>query len=1107
MALCRHPVFNLQFTIPNLQFAILLSLVVGSSLPTSPGVADEQKQERYSAVLTDGRRISGDEVTDWGRPDGSPRLANQPLLQSPTPVRWLLDNALPASQTPDAFVEFWNADRLPGTVVETCVFGTDASDVMLPDHLVVEPQIELLDRQRKALPYVRVVLGMVRRIVWEPAADDRYRPATVFFRDGRRLEFRRHRFLDAGLSLLTESGVQSVGFDEIAEFHAPRIDPWEAYYDEVAVLSPQLEERLFQLETTTGLIATASAPRFEVASYSDAGQPDRWWHLIQPAWSLDALAVNYREIRLRRYFAADEVPLWRIEPIHAVNRSALHADWRRQTNRSVVGRPLESGPQGYGWGFGVHGLCELTFPLPPIVQRFRTQLKLDASAGSGGCVRASVFAGVLRPGEDAGAQRSRQRLYQSSLLIGSKDLLDTGNLQLKRIGPDDTALLTLAVDPVYNGHPKDADPLDIRDMLNWLEPTVLLDRAALAEAVRRRQAEAIWAWQGWTLEDPDRRAFRLHSLWEAMPGQGAGFRFAVASDGPLVLSRSVRVGSRQKWLILSAGRPAEETPGSIVEVRIDGEPAAEYEVPVRTPGRKEPSPLVVPLEALAGQSVRFQIVQRPIDANAKGAAVDWRAITFADRLPMLSEVFEDGAAWELLPDEGEEVAEAELQNEDAYSGTGCLRITPGGRCRIELADGPAAIRERPRWGEYRYLRFAFRKRGQGQVRIELGHDGEQDRKLQYFAGRGDPGDESAKRVWIWSTHADLPDAWIVETCDLHGDFNRFSGNVTSVTLSCTGGDEVLFDHVYLARTIEDLERVQVDRVATPDQAARAARAAMVEPSLEKAFPATVLLRGNGRTFSGVIVSPEGHVLTAGHCAMGPSDEVTVTLHDGRSLAGKRLGVDRANNTAMVKILDEGEYPFLKIADSGYDLLRELLLGVAHQVDFEPGRRPLAHLTWTTGEVDGLLWTNFGEPIVGSGGPLLIATNASPGEGRLVGVHGRSQWGKFLYTPIAKYQEHWDRLEKGDVWGQWAPGTGPLLGIFTAEEPNVCKISQLVPEGPAEKAGLRVGDVIQSIDGQPVADSDSLAPVLAAKDPGQEVQVKIDRDGKALDVQLVLGASR
>ena len=162
-----------------------------------------------------------------------------------------------------------------------------------------------------------------------------------------------------------------------------RCDAWDAWYDELVQLCPNVETRLYQVETTSGLVATTSLARWVPRFEGNSGDPDRWVHGIQPAWSLDILWVPCREIVVRRSWLPREVPLSRLEAIAtAKSRSAKVA-----INANSLGGPLRSQSLDFGWGLGVQGASELAFALPPAVRSFAAHVCLDRAAGKGGCIR------------------------------------------------------------------------------------------------------------------------------------------------------------------------------------------------------------------------------------------------------------------------------------------------------------------------------------------------------------------------------------------------------------------------------------------------------------------------------------------------------------------------------------------------------------------------------------------------------------------------------------------------------------------------------------------------------------------------------------------------
>ena len=599
---------------------ILLSAAVTAAADTGDG--------RFVAVFEDGRRVTGPAVENWARPGDSPRLGGRALADPAKPVRWLCDTSLTkgGESPPAEFVELHNGDRLPGVVVAACRGPAGDEALAQPPHLVVRPPLVLRSSRNAQLSQVRVITRMVRRIVHRPGPSDRYRPNTLRYSDGRRVRFLGARFAKDSVLLLLDAGTARVSFDEIAELHLPPAGPWEVYFDELAALCPDLRGRLVQLSTTTGLIATTSTQRFRAMSYNTRDDPGRWYHLIHPAWSLDAMAVCHGEVRMRRYWPPADVPLPRIAPARSASRAVVYEGWRCRVNRNVLGGPLHSGRRDYGWGFGVHGESELEFPLPSIASGFRTRFGLDREAGEGGCVRTRVCVRLPGPAAGPGADKNHT-LHTSGILIGSRKTADTAILPLPGRNPAGPRRLVLWVDPVSRNFPPGADPLDIRDTVDWLEPVVQLDRGALWAEVRRRYTKWLPAWDGWTLAKPP--PIELVGHWDAVTGRGANYRFAVqASRLPLILTRKVTVTSADSRLRIAASCLAGQSQAARIQVRVAGKTAIERDVHRRYTGQGEPPTIAVPLGNWLDRTVAVEIVLLPAEPGPnRKLIIDWRRIT------------------------------------------------------------------------------------------------------------------------------------------------------------------------------------------------------------------------------------------------------------------------------------------------------------------------------------------------------------------------------------------------------------------------------------------------------------------------------------------------
>jgi len=195
--------------------------------------------------------------------------------------------------------------------------------------------------------------------------------------------------------------------------------------------------------------------------------------------------VAFRDIREWRFFAVDEIPLTWLDGLEYPGRAAFSSSWRgAQLNRNIEGGPLECSDRVFAWGFGVHAPVELQFALHPIVASVRTSMGLDRAADNGGCARGSI----------ATTDDSRDQpiiLYRSELVVGSSKAFDTERLLLPKLGTAAKLLLIAdAADRAEDNLPPDADPLDIRDTWDWLEPTFELDPALLEAELARRAAAA-----------------------------------------------------------------------------------------------------------------------------------------------------------------------------------------------------------------------------------------------------------------------------------------------------------------------------------------------------------------------------------------------------------------------------------------------------------------------------------------------------------------------------------------------------------------------------------------------------------------------------------------
>jgi serine protease Do len=268
--------------------------------------------------------------------------------------------------------------------------------------------------------------------------------------------------------------------------------------------------------------------------------------------------------------------------------------------------------------------------------------------------------------------------------------------------------------------------------------------------------------------------------------------------------------------------------------------------------------------------------------------------------------------------------------------------------------------------------------------------------------------------------------------------------------------------------------------------------------IKRAMPATVAVEVRGAAGSGVIVDKEGLVLTAAHVVGRAGRRAWVELPDGRRLPGRSLGANHDVDAGMIKLdSPPKDLPFAPVHKG-----EELDPGAWVVTIGQPGgviedRAPPVRFGRVLFRGDGILCTDC--KLVGgdSGGPLFDM------QGEVVGIH--SSIGPMVthnfHVPISSFQESWDRLTKGEVWGGRYDDDDDdrdraLLGVRGHTEEGRCVISQVFPGMPGDKAGLKEGDVIASVDNRDIGTFDELSRIISHKKPGDKLRLAVEREGRA-----------
>lgn len=269
--------------------------------------------------------------------------------------------------------------------------------------------------------------------------------------------------------------------------------------------------------------------------------------------------------------------------------------------------------------------------------------------------------------------------------------------------------------------------------------------------------------------------------------------------------------------------------------------------------------------------------------------------------------------------------------------------------------------------------------------------------------------------------------------------------------------------------------------------------------------------------SGVIVSPDGYIVTNNHVIKNARD-IQVTLSDKRTFKGKVVGQDPQTDVAVVKI-DGSGLTTAPLGDSSGLHVGDIVMAFGNPFGFDftvtrgavsaLGRRaPEAGMVASYIQTDASINPgNSGGPLVNVHGQVVgLNTWIVPGQGP--GGEGASI-GIGFAVPSNTVRHVMDDLVKTGKVTRGYLGVGVnVLTDDLAKQLGVpdtagALVEDVTPGGPAEKAGLKPGDVIRKLDGQTIQDSTQLTATVTNMPPGTSVTLDILRDGKPQSVRLTL----
>ena len=267
--------------------------------------------------------------------------------------------------------------------------------------------------------------------------------------------------------------------------------------------------------------------------------------------------------------------------------------------------------------------------------------------------------------------------------------------------------------------------------------------------------------------------------------------------------------------------------------------------------------------------------------------------------------------------------------------------------------------------------------------------------------------------------------------------------------------------------------------------------------------------------SGFLVSTDGYIMTNAHVVKG-ADKLSVVLHDGREMEATLVGADPHTDIAVIKI--EGkDFPFLSFGDSEQIEVGEWAVAIGSPFQLEAsltvgvisarGRQNLR-----IADFEDFIQTDAAINPGNSGGPLLNL------DGQVIGINtaiasrtgGSMGIGFAIPSNMAKYVMD-QIIEKGIVIRGFLgvslqPVDKDIADAFNLSKPEGALVSDVVKDSPADKAGLKQGDIILECNKIPIKSLHNFRKDISMMNPGSTVKLKINRRGEILNIPVALGSA-
>jgi len=262
--------------------------------------------------------------------------------------------------------------------------------------------------------------------------------------------------------------------------------------------------------------------------------------------------------------------------------------------------------------------------------------------------------------------------------------------------------------------------------------------------------------------------------------------------------------------------------------------------------------------------------------------------------------------------------------------------------------------------------------------------------------------------------------------------------------------------------------------------------------------------------SGFIISPDGYILT-NHHVVARADKIKVKLSDGREYEGEIKGTDKDTDLALIKIDPKEALPTVLLGDSDKLEVGEWVVAIGNPFGLEhtvtAGIVSAKHRVIGSGPYDNFIQTDASINPGNSGGPLCNMAGEVVGINTAIVAQGQ---GIGFAVPVNLAKDIlFDLKIRGSVMRGWLGVSAQDITDDIAKNLNLktregALVAEVFPGEPAEKAGVKVGDVIVSVGNIPVKDVRSLLYAVAKQKVGSMVPVVVMRNGEKLTLKVTIG---